>query len=98
MTIEEIENAVLKYYPGINKEDLKTTCKEQKFVQPRVIIWHIARYTFSIRTIELADYYKRNHSTVCRMIFSTDQSLDFNKALKIKLERINNELLQPATC
>lgn len=98
MTIQEIEKAVLKHYPGVTSQDLKTDSREQKFVQPRLAIWYIARYTYSIKVTELADYYKRKHSTVCRMIFKTDNCLDLNKVFKMKLNKINSELLDPEIC
>lgn len=98
MTIEQIESEVLKHFPNISSVDLKTTSKEQRFVQPRLMIWYIARYTYSVKVVDLSKYYNRRHSTVCRMLFNTNECLEFNKPFKNTVDKIIDNLLETATC
>lgn len=97
MTIEEIEQAVLKHYPGVTSEDLKTDSREQRFVQPRLAIWYIARYTYSIKIVMLAQHYCRDHSTICKMLWNAIECREFNKAFQTKVDVIITELLEPQT-
>lgn len=100
MTIQEIEKAVLNHYPGVTSQNLKTDSREQKFVQPRLAIWYIARYTYSIRIVQLAAHYNRDHSTICHMLWRAIECWEFNKDFQTKVDAIINELLelQPVTC
>lgn len=100
MTLDIIENKVLEHYPGITSENLKTDSREQKFVQPRLAIWYIARYTYSIRIVQLAAHYNRDHSTICHMLWRAIECWEFNKDFQKKVDAIITELLEPqtATC
>ena len=91
--IEKIENYVLKFSPGITKEQLKSNSRDREFVDARSIVWYFLKKHYpSISFKILGEYYNRDHTTVINGINKVTGYIEFDKIFRDKINQIEDEI------
>ena len=91
LTVEEIQSAVAKKY-SVDISQILSPERTQSLVTPRQLAMYIAR-NFTMKGLpEIAELFKKTHSTVIHGVKSIQKRLDVEEDLKANLEEILTEL------
>ena len=91
LTIEEIQQTVAKKY-SVEVSQILSEERTQSLVTPRQLSMYIAR-KFSMKGLkEIAQQFKKTHSTVIHGVKNIEKMLDVDEDLKANLEEILSEL------
>ena len=91
LTIEEIQSTVSKKY-SIEVSQILSPERTQSLVTPRQLAMYIARKFTTKGLPEIAEHFKKKHSTVIHGVKSIEKRLDVEEELKMNLEEILSEL------
>ena len=91
LTIEEIQSAVAKKY-SVEISQILSMERTQSLVTPRQLAMYIARKFTTKGLPEIAEQFKKTHSTVIHGVKSIEKRLDVEEDLKASLEEVLSEL------
>ncbi|MBR3223105.1 MAG: chromosomal replication initiator protein DnaA [Kiritimatiellae bacterium] len=91
LTIEEIQSAVAKKY-SVDIGQILSMERTQSLVTPRQLAMYIARKFTTKGLPEIAELFKKTHSTVIHGVKSIEKRLDVEEELKASLEEVLSEL------
>ena len=91
LTIEEIQSAVAKKY-SVEISQILSMERTQSLVTPRQLSMYIARKFTTKGLPEIAEQFKKTHSTVIHGVKSIEKRLDVEEDLKASLEEVLSEL------
>ena len=91
LTVEEIQSAVAKKF-SVDINQILSPERTQSLVTPRQLAMFIARKFTTKGLPEIAELFKKTHSTVIHGVKSIEKRLDVEEELKANLEEILSEL------
>ena len=91
LTVEEIQAAVARKY-SVDISQILSPERTQSLVTPRQLAMFIARKFTTKGLPEIADQFKKTHSTVIHGVRSIEKRLDVEEDLKASLEEVLSEL------
>lgn len=91
LTVEEIQSVVAKKY-SVDISQILSPERTQSLVTPRQLAMYIARKFTTKGLPEIAELFKKTHSTVLHGVKSIEKRLDVEDDLKASLEEVLSEL------